>query len=83
MPDSDQSNEGEAFSADMLLIEELVEELGLDRWPGDSETILEVGDLENTRVLAVRHGLSPSRQRVAESDRQLRSSITRATLAGS
>jgi hypothetical protein len=57
MPDSDQSNEGEAFSADMLLIEELVEELGLDRWPGDSETILEVGDLEATRVLAARHGL--------------------------
>jgi hypothetical protein len=57
MPDSDQSNEGEAFSVDMLLIEELVEELGLDRWPGDSETILEVGDLEATRVLAARHGL--------------------------
>jgi hypothetical protein len=57
MPDSDQFNEDEAFSADMLLIEELVEELGLDRWPGDSETILEVGDLENTRILAVRHEL--------------------------
>jgi hypothetical protein len=57
MPDSDQHGQDEAFSADMLLIEELVEELGLDRWPGDSETILEVGDLENTRVLAVRHGL--------------------------
>jgi hypothetical protein len=57
MPDSDQPIEDEAFSADMLLIEELVEELGLDRWPGDSEAILEVGDVENTRVLAVRHGL--------------------------
>jgi hypothetical protein len=57
MPDSDQPIEDEAFSADMLLIEELVEELGLDRWPGDSETIMEVGDLENTRVLAVRHEL--------------------------
>jgi hypothetical protein len=41
----------------MLLIEELVDELGLDRWPGDAETILEVGDLEDTRLLAVRHGL--------------------------
>jgi hypothetical protein len=54
---SDQPSEDEAFLTDMLLIEELVEELGLDRWPGDSETILEVGDLEDTRVLAVRHGL--------------------------
>ena len=57
MPDSDQSRKDETFPADMLLIEELVEELGLDRWPGDPETILEIGDLENTRVLAVRHGL--------------------------
>ena len=54
---SPQPSEDEAFSTDMLLIEELVEELGLDRWPGDSETILEVGDLEDTRVLAVRHEL--------------------------
>jgi hypothetical protein len=54
---SDQPSEDEAFLADMLLIEELVEELGLDRWPGDADTILEVGDLEDTRVLAVRHGL--------------------------
>jgi hypothetical protein len=53
----DHPSEDEAFSTDMLLIEELVEELGLDRWPGDSETILEVGDLEDTRVLAIRHGL--------------------------
>jgi hypothetical protein len=57
MPDFDQPSENAAFSADMLLIEELIEELGLDRWPGDSETILELGDLGNTRVLAVRHGL--------------------------
>ena len=54
---SPQPSEDEAFSTDMLLIEELVEELGLDRWPGDSETILEVGDLEDTRTLAARHGL--------------------------
>jgi hypothetical protein len=54
---SDRPGEDEAFLTDMLLIEELVEELGLDWWPGDSETMLEVGDLEDTRVLAVRHGL--------------------------
>jgi hypothetical protein len=57
MADSEQRSEDEAFSADMLLIEELIEELGLDRWPGDADTILEVGDLENTRLLAIRHGL--------------------------
>lgn len=54
---ADRPSEDEAFLADMLLIEELVDELSLDRWPGDSETILEVGDLDGTRVLAVRHGL--------------------------
>jgi hypothetical protein len=53
----DRPSEDDAFAADMLLIEELVDELGLDRWPGDPETILEVGDQENTRILAVRHGL--------------------------
>jgi hypothetical protein len=52
---SDRQNEDQAFSADMLLIEELVEGLGLSHWPGDAETLLEVGDLENTSVLAVRH----------------------------
>ena len=54
---TDQQNEDDAFAADTLLIEELVDELGLDHWPGDSETILEVGDLEDTRILAIRHGL--------------------------
>jgi hypothetical protein len=54
---TDQQGQDDAFAADMLLIEELVDELGLDRWPGDSETILEVGNLEDTRVLAIRHGL--------------------------
>ena len=54
---NDQQGQDDAFAADMLLIEELVDELGLDRWPGDSETILEVGNLEDTRVLAIRHGL--------------------------
>lgn len=45
------------FSADMLLINELVEGLRLSRRHGDSETILSVGDSEDTRLLAVRHGL--------------------------
>ena len=53
----DQRSEDETLSADMLLINELVEGLRLSRWPGDSETILEVGNLEDTRILAVRHGL--------------------------
>jgi hypothetical protein len=54
---SDQQGRDEAFSADMLLIEELVTDLGLSHWPDDADTILEVGDLENTIALAVRHGL--------------------------
>jgi hypothetical protein len=54
---SDQQGRDEAFSADMLLIEELVTNLGLSHWPGDADTILEVGDLENTIALAVRQGL--------------------------
>ena len=54
---ADRQGEDNAYAADMLLIEELVDELGLDRWPGDSETILEVGNLEDTRILAIRHGL--------------------------
>jgi hypothetical protein len=54
---SDQRNEDVTFSADMLLINELVEGLRLSRRHGDSETILSVGDSEDTRLLAVRHGL--------------------------
>ncbi len=54
---NDQQGQDDAIAADMLLIDELVDELGLDRWPADSETILEVGNLEDTRVLAIRHGL--------------------------
>src|SRR4029453_7312639 len=57
MSDSDEPLKDEAFSVDMLLIEELVDELGLDHWPADSETILEVGNPEDTGVLAIRHGL--------------------------
>ena len=54
---SDQRSEDETFSADMLLINELVEGLRLSRQPGDAEIILNVGDSEDTRLLAVRHGL--------------------------
>src|SRR4029450_8396464 len=57
MSDSDEPHKDEAFLVDMLLIDELVDELGLDHWPADSETILEVGTLEDTRALATRHGL--------------------------
>ena len=54
---TDRQSDDDASAADMLLIEELVDELGLDRLPGDSETILEIGNLEDTRILAIRHGL--------------------------
>jgi hypothetical protein len=54
---SDQRSEDEAFSADMLLINELVAGLRLHPRRGDSETILNVGDSEDTRLLAVRYGL--------------------------
>jgi len=54
---SDQQRRDDEFSADMLVIEELVRGLSLNHWPGDAETILEVGDLEVTRILAVRHDL--------------------------
>jgi hypothetical protein len=48
---SDQRNEDVTFSADMLLINELVEGLRLSRRHGDSETILSVGDSEDTWLL--------------------------------
>jgi len=54
---SDQRSEDKTFSADMLRINELVEGLRLSRRPSDSETILNVGDSEDSRLLAVRHGL--------------------------
>lgn len=54
---SDQQPHDETFPDDLLLIERLSKGLGLHRRPGDSEIILEVGDFEVTRILAVRHGL--------------------------
>jgi len=54
---SDHQSQDEDFSADLRLIEELVRGLSLNRWSGGAETILEVGDLEVTRILAVRHDL--------------------------
>src|SRR4029453_18087258 len=57
MSDSDEPHKDEAFLVDMLLIDELVDELGLDHWPADSETIFQGGNLEDTRVPATRHGL--------------------------
>jgi hypothetical protein len=54
---TDRQSDDDAFAVDMLLIEELVDELSLDRWSGDSETILEVGNLEDTRAVAIRHDL--------------------------
>jgi hypothetical protein len=53
---SDQRSEDKTFSADIVLIEKLAEGLRLSRRPGDSETILNVGDSEDTRLLAVRSG---------------------------
>jgi hypothetical protein len=54
---SDQRSEAEKVAADMLLINELVERLRLHPRHGDFETILNVGDSEDSRLLAVRHGL--------------------------
>jgi hypothetical protein len=54
---ADQHSEDEAFSTDMQLIEDLAAGLRSHRWPGDSDTIVEFGDLENTSILAVRNGV--------------------------
>ena len=51
-----QRSDDEGFSADKALIEALAKGLGLTRWPGDSDTLVELGDMENTRILARRHG---------------------------
>jgi hypothetical protein len=53
---SDQPPVDEAFAADLALIGRLAEELRLTWWPGDPDTIVEIGDLENTSILAVRQG---------------------------
>jgi len=54
---TDQRSEDKTFSTDMVLINELAERLRLSRRPGDPETLLNVGDSEDTRLIAVRHGL--------------------------
>jgi hypothetical protein len=54
---ADQHSEDEAFSTDMRLIEELAAGLRSRRRPGDSDTIVEFGDLENISILAVRNGV--------------------------
>jgi hypothetical protein len=54
---ADQHGADEAFSTDMQLIEELAAGLRMSRWPGDSDTIVELGDLEDTSILAVRNGV--------------------------
>jgi hypothetical protein len=51
---AERYSEDDGFSADMLLIDELVDELGLSRWRGDPDIILEVGDFEETRILSRR-----------------------------
>ena len=51
-----QRSEDEGFSADRALIEALAKGLRLDHWPGDLDTLVELGDMENTRILAHRHG---------------------------
>lgn len=54
---SDQPPHDEAFAADIAVIGGPAEELRLSRWPGDADTIVEVGDLENTSIPAVRQGV--------------------------
>src|SRR5215218_849110 len=46
----------QAAAADMALIEALANGLQLQRWPGDPETIVELGDLEVTSLLGRRPG---------------------------
>ena len=45
------------LAADTAIIDGLAEKLGWLRRPGDSDTVLEVGDFEITRALAYRRGL--------------------------
>jgi hypothetical protein len=54
---ADRHSEDEAFSTDMQLIEELAAGLRLRHWPGDSDTIVELGGLEDTSILAARNGV--------------------------
>jgi hypothetical protein len=45
------------LEADTATIDELTRRLGWQHWPGDPDTVLEVGDFEITRALAYRRGL--------------------------
>lgn len=53
---TDQQSEDEGFSSDRAMIEALAKGLRLDRWPGDPDTLVELGDMEDARILARRHG---------------------------
>jgi hypothetical protein len=53
---TDQPGSDEEPAADMALIEALANGLQLHRWPGDPDTIVELGDMEITSLVARRHG---------------------------
>jgi hypothetical protein len=53
---TDRQGRDEDAAADMALIESLADGLRLGRWPGDPDTIVELGDLEVTSLLARRRG---------------------------
>ena len=53
---TDRQGEDEETAADMALIEALANGLHHGRWPGDADTIVELGDMEVTSLLARRHG---------------------------
>ena len=72
---ADQHGADEAFSTDMQLIEELAAGLRMSRWPGDSDTIVELGNLEDTSILAVRNGVFTYEPRVGDSARFKRRSL--------
>ena len=78
---TDQQGEDEAFAADMLLLDELVDELGLDRWPGDSRPSSKSATSRTRAFSRSVMGCSPSRSPVAASARQPLCSMAPETLA--
>src|SRR4029453_8038721 len=56
---TDQHGGDEDAAAGLALIEALANGLRLHRWPGDPDTIVELGDMEVTRLLARRPGGHP------------------------